>query len=783
MKILAKIILVLAILIAIISIALILFNKFYLSGILISKFTKLLEQETARKVEIKNASFNLFNGVSVSDIKIFEKDRPTITFLKINSLSAKLSFLPFFKDQKLNIPVSIKSSNVEIFINRETKNMFNFSSLKILQTTPQKKPKSQSKILVLPSTIQLKNIKLHFKDTFSQPDITKAKTLNIKNAYLRLSLPIKLSFQINANLNSGISTIAIQGDFFPITKDLSASLNITNLAFEEYKSYLPNIPFVINTAVMEETQTKISLKNRSISLKTQATLKDLNIENKKIKLKGKFLIDATLDFNFLTKNIDYQGNLKPINAYLSGITFLKQIDRITGDIKFSKDLLETKNITGFVLDTPISLEGRLYDFADPYLYMHFLSAFNPSVLNQLLEEKIKNKQLTFDGKTRLDLTLEGRPKAKKHLDYSGELNITELKIAHPSLNTPITIKNAKALIKDNIVTANNIAAHYKNSGINTSLSVDINDLTDARLKSSGEINLDFSDLASDKLALSGSAKGNLKINTRLKDLTSGILNLDLNTDIFGIQGITFKNTSVEYTQIDDLGQLSIASEDTYDGNAQITSTIQNPFSNNASFSGEIKIDNVDLAKLKLDTGLKTKKLSGILTTYTRLYGRGIDTKTLTGDGVIQISDGHLWEIDFLKAISDILSLKSLVKFSECAGTFQIKNNKATTQDLYLISEDKDIQLNITGSVGFNKQLDLNIKTNLTGESIIENPNILKLPELILGAGASFLNIRVFGPWDDVKTRVEPAAMDDFEEGIKGSIEKIKDIFGGIKDIF
>ena len=121
-KTLSKIIVIAVIFLIILSVALFFFNKFYLSDILISKLTTLAEQESGRKVEIKNASFGLIKGLAVSGITISDEHSPQAAFLKIDTLSIQISFPPFRKDGKLNIPLSINSSNIELSIIRKTQN-------------------------------------------------------------------------------------------------------------------------------------------------------------------------------------------------------------------------------------------------------------------------------------------------------------------------------------------------------------------------------------------------------------------------------------------------------------------------------------------------------------------------------------------------------------------------------------------------------------------------------------------------------------------------------------
>ena len=780
-KTLSKIIVIAVIFLIILSVALFFFNKFYLSDILISKLTTLAEQESGRKVEIKNASFGLIKGLAVSGITISDEHSPQAAFLKIDTLSIQISFPPFRKDGKLNIPLSINSSNIELSIIRKTQNDFNFSSLKLFNKAKPatQKPKPKSKIAALPSSIQLKDIKIYFRDSFLEPTLSRIRTLHIKDIHTKFKLPLKLDFKLNGNITPGNTDLNITGEFFPTTKNLLATLNITNLPAEQYFAYYSGLPISIKRALLENMSMDISLKDKLLLSKTTIALKNVDLENSNLNLKGDFLINANTAYNLLNKNINYDGSLQAIDTYLSGITLLKEADEINGEIQFSKDLLETKNLTALIRNIPLSVEGKFYDFKNPYLYLRFSSDSDLSNFAGIFAEKLRNLSFKFKGASKLDLKLEGRTKEKKPLNYSGTLNLIDTQIIHPNLREPLNIQQTQLLLEHNIVSSKNINADYKNSSLKAKLSIDISDFDDAMLKASGDLNLDFSDLNSDKLTLLGSGKGNFKLDTKLGDLGNGVLDFNIDSDSLRVQGINLKNISAKYTQSNGSGKINISSLDTYDGAVKIAAEIFNPFAKNMSYAGDINIKEVNLAKLKLDTPLKNKEFSGILNLYARGQNETLNLNRLTGKGNIAIKDGHLWELKPLKALVGILNLHSLVKFSECAGNFLIKNNRVITEDLHLISEDKNIELGVVGSVAFNKQLDLTVKTKLKEDILAKEPTLKDIPEIIFGAGGSMLNINITGPWTDPQIKVIPAIVGDFEDVIKGGVKRLKGIFGDI----
>ncbi|MFA5038605.1 MAG: AsmA-like C-terminal region-containing protein [Candidatus Omnitrophota bacterium] len=171
-------------------------------------------------------------------------------------------------------------------------------------------------------------------------------------------------------------------------------------------------------------------------------------------------------------------------------------------------------------------------------------------------------------------------------------------------------------------------------------------------------------------------------------------------------GFSFKDISLNYTQLSGKGFINFLTFQAYGGQAETKGSLdlkQEPLA--YQLSGEFK--NLDLNLLKNDIPeIKDKVFYGIMGVQAVAKGSGSDPKKIQGQAQISIKNGNIWEFNPLKGLGDFLFIPrfSSLVFSQASGDFYIDDGWVRTDNLELLGED--LGLLIQGKMGLDGSLDL-----------------------------------------------------------------------------
>ena len=778
-------------------------------------------------VEIEKLKYSPIRGFIIQNIAIYDKTKDKEnTILTVKETSFHILFLPLIKERKIIIPVMhIDSPNFNIRYQQD--NSFNFSRIFLPKPTPQGQvPKAKFSFFIY--KINISDAKGTFEDERLTPKFSK--TIQDLDIVLGIKQLRKIAFLMQIKVlteKGGISALALKGDYNFLSKEGNAKLNLANLVIPEFNPYLTTLPLSIASGTIDKSMLELKFKDELFRLKGTASTKGLCLRKENFSLTGDANIEPDLTYAIDKKVFDYKANIKIIQADLTGLHYIDKINNISGDVGLIKDRIWTDNLKLEALESAFTLNGTFENFINPYLKLNFKS-------EQCNLEKIpailpfKTEGLNLSGVASVQINIEGYTQkppldiaANFHLkdarlqtallkepinNINGDVNIIQdiigwpnlsfnyLNIAYTSTGKLVNFKtpeinfdlNSENLnlksdlkIKDKIVTLLAFKGRYAGSKFEVGGNVDTQDKSNLLLGLSAKLSLNPPDAF---LFLPPGLSENLKklkpegilniegtLNGKAKDYKNWVLSLETTSDVFSVYNLKFNNFAFKLDQKDGLINISRLSASSYSGliNLDFVSDLRPDV---PTYSLKFNGSGIELAKLKLDTELKDKDISGILNLTVALNGDFKDLATLKGSGLLSIKDGRLWQFNLFKGLGELFLLPDYEKvmFKEAFAEFDIRDKSLWTEDLRLTSDQ--INLDWKGKVGFDGTLDFTIYSQTNKNLIRDSADIRKFTTAILGGVSSALTIKLSGTVQKPKYKIIPVPLD--------LIKNIKDFFLG-----
>lgn len=247
------------------------------------------------------------------------------------------------------------------------------------------------------------------------------------------------------------------------------------------------------------------------------------------------------------------------------------------------------------------------------------------------------------------------------------------------------------------------------------------DLTTAalHLNAAGDINIpDLKEWASDKavfekpLDLNGLCRIRIDATGPAKDWTSWKINSNVTSQALRMKGFTIKDVTLNYTQTAGQGFINFLNFTAYNGPGVVRGRLDlRAKESRYTLTGEIK--GLDLALLKNDIpDIKDKAFYGSLNIQAIAEGNGADTKSISGQGQLVITNGNIWDFNPLRGLGDFIFIPrfNTLSFSHATGDFLIKEGWLTTDNLELMGQN--VEILIRGRIGFDGTLELLAATQI-----------------------------------------------------------------------
>ena len=327
-----KTLLILAIIFLIFSAGLFYVNKVLLPVQVKGMIVKAIAEQTGRNVTLANIQWGPVQGAMITDLVIYDKDRPTDIFVHIKSASAQILIFPFF-NKKIIIP-SMKIDGISLHLVKTNPEIWNFSDM-IKPATPGTGTETMPDIIISGFTLTHGHITL--VDLSSEEEFSEIiDPIQIKGS---LSLADGLHIFGDMEIPSTQGTLKFDTRTGLRDKTFKGDLKITNTHLERYIRFIPTpLPGTINDATLKSAELAISAEDKNLTVSGSALLPGLNLAlQKNIRVKTDLNLSK---FVFSSKNgaLSLQGD---ITAHKTEAAFNDQA--IKGDIHANITSLTLEN--------------------------------------------------------------------------------------------------------------------------------------------------------------------------------------------------------------------------------------------------------------------------------------------------------------------------------------------------------------------------------------------------------------------------------------------------------
>ncbi|MEW5692629.1 MAG: AsmA-like C-terminal region-containing protein [Candidatus Hydrogenedentota bacterium] len=542
----------------------------------------------------------------------------------------------------------------------------------------------------------------------------------------------KLTDKIISNIEiSNVKISPKRFDAFYLTEPIIISSSTLSydkgkFRFEDLKGYAAKLPFVMNGEI------DISQKEPFINLNT--VLNNINFRelinalNKKytvnlsnLELEG--LVNGVLNFEGTIDDLNYNASFDIEDGTISSPQINEPLKKVSLNLKLQKDLIKIRK-AGFSIDnTYLNLQGDITDFDKKNLNLKLTgSKVDLKTLRMII---LSDTSIDFSGDADLNVTINGsidtpflagnlsfidgyidlanlNLKARLN-DLKGDVNFNKDRLFFTGLKG--RIENSEVLITGEV---SNISKNISKTCLNMDIfckKLFLNDLKsifgDKTLGDvDGYIYVDIhSEGSIDNLLCKGRISGShIKIHN-IPFLTLGCnFNYSSETlNVFQIDGNSFGGS--------------------IDGKAEIKSL----FKDKPLFNTNVSLKNAALYEVFRLYGKEyAAGIEGTINLKLNLSGNFLESKSITGEGEIELLKPRLRTLHPLIKLSDLLGLSKtrLTYYDDVKTKIYINEGLIKTPDLKFQSDY--IYGEGGGSIGFDGSLDYKINLRMTEESAREH---------------------------------------------------------------
>ncbi len=251
--------------------------------------------------------------------------------------------------------------------------------------------------------------------------------------------------------------------------------------------------------------------------------------------------------------------------------------------------------------------------------------------------------------------------------------------------------------------------------------------------------------------------------------------LKINSDKILLKGYRLNNVLFKFTQRDSyINECSLASV-VYDGNFSAQASVDLS-KKELPYKLDINFQNINIEKLKDDSTLKNKDISGFATGSYIGVGPLPDIHLSRGEGSLSVKNGELLHLDLLKGLGKLLFVPEYknITFESAKGNFEIKNEKVFVKDGLL--NGNQMELSCNGTVDFNGDLDLDIISRFDKGIIKSSKSFKKAIAAILTQADDFLTVKLTGTIKEPKYYIAPSPLNILRKTKDLILDSIPNIF-------
>ncbi len=719
-----------------------------------------LERAMGKKILIRSVSFNVFKGLSLDGVVIYDKYQ---VLVRAKSISAYIVFPELF-NRRLVVPF-IKVEGPQITLERSLDGAFNLECFFPKNYSP---PEDLSlvlrRIVVRRGSIVFIDRKI---DPFSRRNFTNF------NADIKLRLPDRIEYNSSFYLQGKpVSQAAVKGEYMIREKRFKADLDLQNIAPSTLAPYMGAAELNLPGGLMD-IGIALDLVPSGNTMNVKARIKDVVFAAGTVRTTVAGTAKADLFYDHAVGKWKYGGEADISSMTIEGIEGLGVVDRAKGVFKFDDTRLWSDDVRSSMFGIPWKLRVNLVNFSSPILDVYADFEGKLGALQKNFCESCNMKvpvELAGDCRINLSLTLE-KDKPLKMNGYaalqdvtmrlgsglypiehiSGEVRFrpdrlewSDLKLSYHDmpLNVSGTIKDFsspavefKAFgdevsfdvalnLSGGSVGLTRFSGKYIDSYFSMAGSLDIKDPAGVMADVKGSLNMDLKDLryalnnypGIRKVKPSGRLKAEFTMAGNTRKFFDCAFHAKAKAKSIALYGARLSEASIDYSQSDGVGEVKTFHARCYGGLVSSNGKI-NWRAKAQPYSFSLKAQDIMLELLREDTGFKDADVSGDLKVYSSINGYFKDVTRLSGVGRISITDGRLWQLNLFKGIgrSIFTSDFSSIVFSEGSCDFKIRDQVFFADSIDLKGEL--MRLSGAGMIGFDKTIEGILRPEINEEAM------------------------------------------------------------------
>jgi len=738
-------------------------NRVVLSPKVKELIVKSLEEATGKKVVLGSVRFNIFRGIILKDLIVYDGNRAII-----NSKSASCVFLihPLLK-KELVIP-SVRFDSPELYLERRPDGSVNIMDL----FSHQKMREGRYRLIV--RRVVVRNADIVLRDnSIDEPFSKEIKGLDL-NAYLTLPANVKFDCAISLP-GDPVQRIKLAGEYIIPQKEFKSDINITDFEPKEIGAYFKKFNFSLSGGKID-AKINVSATNDAVVVNMDGRTRKLAFARDGLTARLDSDIEASAEYRALEGSVTYSGSVNCADMELGGVEAVDKIENIKGDFVFDNTGLSCDDLSARTLG--LAVEGKLVlvDFANPLLNIEVNTDVGLTELGDILKGPFRIK-LPADmiGDGRLFVTLQYNPlqpwtcQASGYLDTRGARIVLDktrpaledvtgrfgfssnqlswdgltFRCGNTKYETHGMLTNfdspgirmglaSEDLTLDAIFNASErrlifskLEGRYLNSRFSAQGQLDTAGDAKGIIDLSGAADMDLADLKKifkaskdklDKAKLSGTMHARFNVKGDMSDIKRYSVDAQVSSDSISAYGLKPSAVSLNYKQNGGAADISSLHAALYGGTLDAASRIdlttkEMPYSASAELAG------VKLEQLKNDTGLRDVTIAGSVRMKVKLKGASDDLSRLSGSGRIDITNGNLWQLNLFKGLGMLLFTSDFnnVVFTEGGFDFSIKDKAVSTDNFELSSHLLYLYGHVT--LDFQNSIDALLKAEFTDEAI------------------------------------------------------------------
>ncbi len=805
-----KLIAFILILVILLSAGTVYLNKVYLPAKIKSLVIQGIQAQTHKKVSLGSVQFNLFKGLVLRDLSLYDNDKP---ILSLKEGSCTFLIWPFFKKQ-LVIP-SARLDSAVISLQRRADKSFNWQD--VLMPASSSGVKGNFGVIIY--KIHITRSRIDYLDSTLDPDFTKSVT--DLDLVARFSLPASVKFQLKGQIPAKAQLkLAAQGEYKIPEQELSVKFSLFDINPREFSDYYQGAGIKITDGLLDILG-GVSFKDNNISGDITLKAKNISFSKDRIAVRLNSDVKANLSYGLESREFKYSGSAAISGMDISGINFVEEIKGIFGTAQFDNARVSLNKLDAQVLGLPVQAGVEISRFNAPRIEMNITGSLPLASLKDIISDKFKvDLPAAIDGNAQVSMDLEveplsdALPKLNGYLDLvdtsvkpekldaafegiNGRINFTLnglswsgvdfkfLNIAYktngalanfarPVVELTVASDNLKVessfSVNNKLIAISKLTGNYFNSDFSCSGDIDTGKENKPEAQLTGNVGVELADLPKiltqfkEQLARArpeGKLKVKFSLSGNIADIKSCAIQSEAASDAVSLWGLKGIGLSISFNQQDSLVEISQAHLSLYGGSLDLTAKM-NLASGNLPFWVDFAAKDIKIEKLKLDTAAKDKDIAGIIQAQGKVNGFPKDLAKTTGAGKIVVAEGKLWELNLFKGLGKLIFAQDFasIMVSEAGCSFIIQDSAIAADNLKIVSNLAEISGPI--KIGFDGSINSELSVNIVGESAPATGTIKDIATAIIGQAGKFGTIMVSGTLKEPKYKFKPAVADIFK---------------------